>query len=74
MSWEQEEGDARRFGGTWSLEPAARGMVRATYTVQLDLGWAMGVVFGGRLGSKLGERFIDPMPLRLREHVQALAA
>jgi hypothetical protein len=50
-----------------TLESARRGFVRATYAIELDLGLMM----TGRLAAKLGERFIDPMPLRLRQHVES---
>ena len=49
-----------------------RGVVRATYAIELDLGRIVGLMMTGRLATKLGERFIDPMPLRLRQHVESL--
>lgn len=71
VSWEQERGDASRFSGMWTLERARRGVVLATYRVNLDLGRLGGLMLRGRLASRLSERFIDPMPLRLHEHVRA---
>jgi hypothetical protein len=73
VSWEQERGDANRFSGMWTLERARRGVVLATYTVNLDLGRVAGLMLRGPLSGKLSERFIDPMPVRLREHVGAAA-
>jgi hypothetical protein len=73
VSWEQERGDASRFSGMWTLERARRGVVLATYKVHLDLGRVAGLMLRGRLGNKLSERFIDPMPERLRDHVRAAA-
>jgi ribosome-associated toxin RatA of RatAB toxin-antitoxin module len=70
VSWYQEAGDATHFEGTWTLEPVRGGVVRATYSIELDLGGILGLMMSGRLASKLGERFIDPMPLRLREHLE----
>jgi hypothetical protein len=43
--------------------------VLATYSVDLDLGRVAGLILRGGLGAKLSERFIDPMPLRLRDHL-----
>jgi ribosome-associated toxin RatA of RatAB toxin-antitoxin module len=71
VSWEQERGDASRFSGMWRLERARRGVVLATYRVNLDLGRVGGLMLRGRLASRLSERFIDPMPLRLHDHVRA---
>jgi ribosome-associated toxin RatA of RatAB toxin-antitoxin module len=72
VSWFQEQGDASRFDGTWTLESVRLGVVRATYAIELDLGRILGLMMSGRLAAKLGERFIDPMPLRLRQHVESL--
>jgi ribosome-associated toxin RatA of RatAB toxin-antitoxin module len=72
VSWEQERGDANRFSGMWTLERARRGVVSATYTVNLDLGRIAGLMSVGRVGARLTERFIDPMPARLRQYVLAL--
>jgi hypothetical protein len=72
VSWFQEQGDASRFDGTWTLESVRRGVVRATYAIELDLGRILGLMMTGRLATKLGERFIEPMPLRLQQHVDSL--
>jgi ribosome-associated toxin RatA of RatAB toxin-antitoxin module len=72
VSWFQEQGDASRFDGTWTLESLRRGVVRATYTIELDLGRIVGLMMTGRLATKLSERFIDPMPVRLQQHVESL--
>jgi ribosome-associated toxin RatA of RatAB toxin-antitoxin module len=72
VAWEQERGDAREFQGMWTLEGARRGVVMATYTVGLDLGRVAALMAVGRLGARMSERFIDPMPLRLQEHVHSL--
>jgi ribosome-associated toxin RatA of RatAB toxin-antitoxin module len=71
VSWRQERGDVSRFDGEWTLERARRGIVLATYSIELDLGRIMGLMMSGRLASKLSERFIDPMPLRLSEHLRS---
>jgi ribosome-associated toxin RatA of RatAB toxin-antitoxin module len=71
VRWEQERGDASRFSGMWRLERARRGVVLATYEVSLDLGRVAGLLLRGGLSNKLSERFIEPMPVRLREHVSA---
>jgi ribosome-associated toxin RatA of RatAB toxin-antitoxin module len=71
VSWRQERGDVSRFDGEWTLESVRRGVVLATYSIELDLGRIMGLMMSGRLASKLSERFIDPMPLRLSEHLRS---
>ena len=73
VSWVQESGDARRFDGNWTLERARRGVVLATYSVELDLGRVAGLMLNGRLGTSLRDRFIEPMPARLQQHVHSLA-
>jgi ribosome-associated toxin RatA of RatAB toxin-antitoxin module len=73
VRWYQERGDASHFEGTWTLESVRRGVVRATYAIDLDLGGVLGLMMSGRLAAKLSERFIDPMPLRLSDHVGSLA-
>jgi ribosome-associated toxin RatA of RatAB toxin-antitoxin module len=69
VSWRQERGDANRFEGTWTLQRVRRGVVLATYAIELDLGRLLGLMTSGPLGSRAHERFIDPMPLRLSHHV-----
>jgi uncharacterized membrane protein len=74
ITWHQEEGDAAHFAGEWRFTAAADGMTRATYDVELDLGRTWGMLISGPVKARLRERFIDAIPLRLRDRVEALAA
>jgi uncharacterized membrane protein len=74
ITWNQEEGDAAHFAGAWRFVSAAGGMTRATYDVEVDFGRGWGLIVAGHVKAKLRERFIDAMPLRLRDHVEALVA
>jgi uncharacterized protein YndB with AHSA1/START domain len=70
VRWHQEEGDAAHFAGAWRFAATAEGMTRATYDVEVDFGRAWGMFVAGPLKTRLRERFIDAMPLRLRDHVE----
>lgn len=72
IRWHQEEGDAAHFAGTWRFEATDGGATRATYDVEVDFGRAWGLLIGGPVKARLRERFIDAMPLRLRDHVQTI--
>ena len=72
ITWEQEEGDATHFAGAWRFV-ASGDRTRATYDVEVDLGRAWGLFVAGPVKTKLRERFIDAMPLRLRDRVESLA-
>src|SRR4051812_19624548 len=71
IAWEQEEGDAAHFAGTWRFEATSDGATHATYDVEVDFGRAWGLLIGGPAKARMRERFIDAMPLRLRDHVHA---
>jgi uncharacterized membrane protein len=73
IRWHQEEGDAAHFAGVWRFAAVAGG-TRATYDVELDFGRAWGLFVAGPVKARLRERFIDAMPLRLRDHVEALVS
>src|SRR3954470_6741928 len=70
ITWHQEEGDAAHFAGTWRFEAADGEVTRATYDVEVDFGRAWGLLIGGPVKSRLRERFVDTMPVRLRDHVE----
>src|SRR3954451_4989157 len=70
IRWEQEEGDADHFAGAWRFATAADGATSATYEVEVDLGRGWGLLIAGPVKASLRERFIDAMPLRLRDHVE----
>ena len=69
IAWHQEEGDAAHFAGAWRFEVTDTGATLATYDVEVDLGRAWGLLIGGPIKAKLRERFVDAMPLCLRDHV-----
>jgi uncharacterized membrane protein len=71
IRWKQEEGDAAHFAGAWRFASTAGG-TQATYDVEVDFGRAWGLFVAGPVKARLRERFIDAMPLRLRDHVEAL--
>jgi uncharacterized membrane protein len=73
IAWCQEEGDAAHFAGEWRFAAASVGRTRATYEVDVDLGRGLGLLVRGPVKARLHERFIAAMPLRLRDHVEAVA-
>jgi uncharacterized membrane protein len=70
--WRQEHGDAAYFAGEWRFAAAGSGRTRATYEVDVDLGRAFGLLFRGPVRARLQQRLIDAIPLRLRDHIEAL--
>jgi ribosome-associated toxin RatA of RatAB toxin-antitoxin module len=73
IMWFQEEGDAAHFSGSWRFSSTAAGITRATYEVELDFGRTLGLLVAGPIKSKLRERIVDAMPLRLKHQVERLA-
>jgi uncharacterized membrane protein len=73
IMWDQEVGDAAHFAGAWRFTAATDGKTVATYDVELDFGRAWGLLVAGPVKARLRERFIDAMPLRLRDRVETLA-
>jgi hypothetical protein len=71
IAWHQEQGDAAHFAGAWRFTAVAGGKTRASYEVDVDLGRGFGLLVRGPVRARLRERFIDAIPLRLRDRVES---
>lgn len=49
LSWEQETGELKSVKGSWELEDLGGDRTRATYRIDVDLGFALGMVIRGPL-------------------------
>ncbi|HVY77058.1 MAG TPA: SRPBCC family protein [Solirubrobacterales bacterium] len=70
ISWVQEEGDLKSVEGSWELEELGGGRTRVTYTLEVDLGRALGLVIRGPLVGVLRGQLVDRMPERLKRFVE----
>ena len=70
ISWFQEQGDLKSVEGSWELEEVGGGLTRATYSLEVDLGRALGLVIRGPLVGVLRGRLVETMPAKLKRFVE----
>jgi len=74
LSWEQEEGELKSVEGSWKLEDLGGGRTRATYRVDVDLGFTLGIVIRGPLVGVLRAQLAGARAGELKAAVGASAA
>lgn len=70
ISWAQENGDLKSVEGSWEFEDLGGGRTRATYSIEVDLGRALGLLIRGPLVGVLKGQLINSMPGRLKRFVE----
>jgi uncharacterized protein YndB with AHSA1/START domain len=73
LSWEQEDGDLKSVVGSWVLEDLGDRRTRATYRVNVDLGFTLGLVIRGPLVGMLRDQLAGARAGELKEAVEARA-
>lgn len=74
ISWAQEDGDLKSVVGSWELEDLGDGRTRATYSLEVDLGRALGLIIRGPLVGVLRGQLVESMPDKLKRFVENDAA
>lgn len=59
MSWTLDKGDLKSMEGSWRLEPDGDGRTRATYTLEVDPGRALGLLLRGPVVQKVTDHVMD---------------
>src|SRR4051794_6637021 len=62
LSWEQEEGDAKRGKGGWELEDPGDGGPRAAYALESGPGRVLGMLLRGPVQDKVKEHLTKAPP------------
>lgn len=71
VSWTMTEGNVPAFEGAWHLTPLGDSLTRAEYHLVIDFG-SLGRLVRGAAARALGGAAISSMPIRLKNHVEAL--
>ena len=71
LTWTQEQGDLKSIEGSWELEELGRGGTRATYSLSVDPGLVLGMVFRGPLASLARDMLVGSRPGELKRAVEA---
>lgn len=70
IAWRQEEGDLKAVEGSWELKSLGDGRTHATYSLDVDLGRALGLLIRGPLVGVLRGQLVDSMPEKLKRFVE----
>lgn len=73
LSWRQQSGDFASMEGSWALEDLGGGRTRATYALDIDPGFGLGMFLRGDVEQKLRERLVTRRPEELRARLAATA-
>jgi carbon monoxide dehydrogenase subunit G len=71
LTWTQERGDLKSIEGSWELEDLGRDRTRATYSLEVDPGPLLGMVFRGPLASVARDMLVGSRPGELKRVVEA---
>ena len=71
LTWTQEQGDLKSIEGSWELEDLGRDRTRATYSLSVDPGLVLGMVFRGPLASLARDMLVNSRPGELKRAVEA---
>jgi uncharacterized protein YndB with AHSA1/START domain len=71
LSWEQEEGELKSVEGSWTLQDLGDGQTRATYRVEVDLGFTLGLVIRGPLVGVLRDQLAGARAGELKTAVES---
>jgi len=71
LSWKQVKGDSKSLVGSWELEDLGDGTTKATYSMKVDLGRALGLVIRGPVVDVLKNQLVNSMPGKLKAYVEA---
>ena len=61
VAWRSEGGDVKRLAGAFDLAEAGPGRTRATFGLEVDPGFKLGLLLKGPVGDRLRDRVLDGM-------------
>jgi uncharacterized membrane protein len=70
LTWTQEQGDLKSIEGSWELEDLGGGRTRATYSLVVDPGRVLGMVFRGPLAAVARDMLVSSRPGELKRAVE----
>jgi uncharacterized protein YndB with AHSA1/START domain len=70
LTWTQERGDLKSIEGSWVLEDLGRGRTRATYSLVVDPGGVLGMVFRGPVARFARDMLVGSRPGELKREVE----
>jgi carbon monoxide dehydrogenase subunit G len=71
LSWEQEQGELKSVEGRWALEDLGEGRTRATYHVEVDFGFTLGMVIRGPLVGILRDQLAGARAGELKRAIES---
>ena len=70
VAWRSEGGDVKAINGAFDLTAAGPGRTRATFALQVDPGFKLGLLLKGPVGDRLRDRVLDGMLGGLKQRVE----
>ena len=73
VAWRSEGGDVKALSGAFEIAPAGDGRTRATFALEVDPGFKLGLLLRGGVGDRLRDRILSGMLDGLRRQAEANA-
>jgi ribosome-associated toxin RatA of RatAB toxin-antitoxin module len=71
VAWRSEGGDVKALNGAFDLAEAGPGRTRATFRLEVDPGFKLGLLLRGAVADRLRERILDGMLDGLRRRSES---
>jgi uncharacterized membrane protein len=71
ISWTQERGDVKALNGRWTFADAGAGRTRVTYALEVDPGFALGLLLRGPAEDKVREVLVGDAAAGLKARAEA---
>ncbi len=71
LSWTQEKGDLKSVDGSWRLEDLGGGRIRATYSIDADLGRTLGMLVRGPVVDMLRQMLAGARAGELKKQIES---
>jgi len=70
VAWRSEGGDVKAINGAFDLAEAGPGRTRATFSLEVDPGFKLGLLLKGPVADRLRERVLDGMLGGLKQRAE----
>jgi ribosome-associated toxin RatA of RatAB toxin-antitoxin module len=71
VAWRSEGGDVKALSGAFDIAPAGDGRSRATFALEVDPGFKLGLLLRGGVGDRLRDRILNGMLDGLRRQAES---